>query len=136
MTHPSADTAPSVDGRVFTSVSNDADGDVGDETSFWFEQAGDLIHARYYGGSVRLGHLVGRHLGETLDFRYAHVTTDGETATGRSVDRIERLDDDRLRLHESWEWDSKPGSGSSVLEERAESEVPAIDDPFGSGADL
>jgi hypothetical protein len=46
------------------------------------------------------------------------VTTDGETATGQSHDRIERLDDGRLRLHEEWAWDSKDGSGTSVLEER------------------
>jgi hypothetical protein len=116
--------APSMDGRVFRSVANDADGDVGDETYFRFEQADDLIHARYEGGTVRLGHLVGLRRGDELDFRYTHVTVDGETATGHSVDRIERLDDGRLRLHEDWEWDSKPGSGSSVLEELAAGEVP------------
>ncbi|MDS0296579.1 hypothetical protein [Halogeometricum luteum] len=120
----------SVDGRVFRSVSNDAGGDVGGETYFWFEQTDDLIHARYHGGSVRLGHLVGHHLGDTLDFRYAHATTDGETATGRSVDRIERLDGDRLRLHEEWEWDSKAGSGSSVLEEVLGKQIPQIERPL------
>ncbi|ELZ88503.1 hypothetical protein C453_01525 [Haloferax elongans ATCC BAA-1513] len=120
----------SVDGRVFKSVSNDADGDVGGETYFWFEQTDDLIHARYHGGSVRLGHLVGHHLGDTLDFRYTHVTVDGDTATGHSVDRIERLDDGRLRLHEEWEWDSKPGSGSSVLEEVPEQQIPPIEGPL------
>jgi hypothetical protein len=111
-----SDTA-SVDGRVFTSTSNTSDGDVGGETYFWFDRSDDFIHARYEGGAVQLGHLVGRHLGETLDFRYTHLTEDGETATGHSVDRIEQLNDGRLRLHEEWEWDSKPGSGTSVLEE-------------------
>ncbi|SEL87306.1 hypothetical protein [Haloferax larsenii] len=120
----------SVDGRVFKSVSNDADGDVGGETYFWFEQTDDLIHARYHGGSVRLGHLVGLHLGDTLDFRYTHVTVSGDTATGHSVDRIERLDDGRLRLHEQWEWDSKPGSGSSVLEEVPEQQIPPTEEPL------
>lgn len=120
----------SVDGRVFKSVSNDADGDVGEETYFWFEQTDELIHAQYHGGSVRLGHLVGHHLGETLDFRYTHVTTDGDTATGHSVDRIEHLDDGRLRLHEEWEWDSKPGSGSSVLEEVSEQQIPPVEEPL------
>lgn len=119
----------SVDGRVFKSVSNAADGDVGGETYFWFEQTDDLIHARYHGGSVRLGYLVGHHRGDTLDFRYTHVTTGGETATGRSVDRIEHLDDGRLRLHEEWEWDSKPGSGSSVLEEVTKPQIPDIEQP-------
>jgi hypothetical protein len=121
---------PSFDGRVFGSVANDADGDVGNETYFWFDQRDDRIHARYSGGSIRLGHLVGHHLGKTLDFRYTHVTVDGEIATGHSTDRIERLDDGRLRLHEEWEWDSKPGSGSSVLEELDRRDAPHIEDPF------
>ncbi|MFH5800578.1 hypothetical protein [Haladaptatus sp. CMAA 1911] len=120
----------SVDGRMFKSTANDADGDVGGDTYFRFEQTDDLIHARYEGGAVRLGYLVGLHLGDTLDFRYTHVTVDGETATGRSVDRIEQLDDDRLRLHEEWEWDSKPGSGSSVLEELTEREYETDSVPF------
>ncbi|MDY6819835.1 MAG: hypothetical protein SVG88_14335 [Halobacteriales archaeon] len=114
--------SPSVDGRLFRSVANDGDGDVGGETYFWFEQRDDLIHARYEGGVVRLGYLVGLHTGETLQFRYTHVTTDGETATGQSTDRIEVLSDGRLRLHEEWSWDSKSGSGTSVLEELTDAE--------------
>ena len=116
----------SVDGRVFKSTANTSDGDVGGETYFWFEQSDDLVHARYEGGEVRLGYLVGRHLGDSLEFRYTHLTVEGTTATGRSTDRIERLDDGRLRLHERWEWDSKPGSGTSVLEELTEAEYAAI----------
>jgi hypothetical protein len=107
----------SVDGRVFRSTANTTGGEVDEETYFRFDQSDDQVHARYKGGAIRLGHLVGRHLGETLEFRYAHLTVEGATATGHSVDRIETLEDGRLRLHEEWEWDSKPGSGSSVLEE-------------------
>lgn len=123
---PAHQYTPTVDGRVFTSVSNDADGDVGGDTYFWFEQTDDLLHARYEGGVVRLGHLVGLHTGDELRFRYVHVTTDGETAAGRSTDRIEVLPDDRLRLHEDWSWDSKAGSGTSVLEELTEAEYAAL----------
>ncbi|ELZ77572.1 MULTISPECIES: hypothetical protein [Haloferax] len=119
--------APSLDGRVFKSVANAESGDVGGDTHFWFDQSGDLIHATYRGGTVRLGHLVGRHRGDTLDFRYSHVTDDGTTATGHSTDRIERLEDGRLRLHEDWSWDSKPGSGTSVLEELTDEERAGLD---------
>jgi hypothetical protein len=108
---------PCVDGRVFRSVANSDDGDVDGETYFWFDQSADLVHAPDAGGTVREGHLVGRHRGDRLEFRYTHLTVDGATATGRSTDRIETLADGRVRLHEEWEWDSKPGSGTSVLEE-------------------
>ncbi|XVH30599.1 hypothetical protein ACNS7O_09330 [Haloferacaceae archaeon DSL9] len=78
------DDASEVDvaGRVLRAVSNDAGGEVGESTTFRFEQEGDLIHARYEGKSIRRGFLVGRRDGGTLAFRYAHVTTGGETASG------------------------------------------------------
>ena len=109
-----------MDGRVLRSVANDGDGEVGAETRFHFDQDGDVIHARYEGGRVRLGHLVGTTTGTELSFRYAQVNVDGETATGRSEDRIELLEDGRVRLHETWAWESKTGSGTGVLEEVTE----------------
>jgi hypothetical protein len=111
------DDPVSMDGRVLRGVETDGDGEVGGETTFHFDQDGDLVHARYAGGSVRLGHLVGTTRGRELSFRYAQVNTDGETATGHSEDRIELLEDGRVRLHETWAWDSRAGSGTSVLEE-------------------
>ena len=55
--------------------------------------------------------------GDTLRFRYAHVRPDGETATGRCESTIETLADGRLRLHETWAWESREGTGTSVVEE-------------------
>lgn len=106
-----------MDGRLLRATANDAGGTVSDATTFRFEQDGDLIQARYEGGKIRRGFLVGLSDGEALDFRYTHLTVDGETATGHSIDEIERLPDGRVRLHEEWTWDSKEGSGTSVLEE-------------------
>ena len=96
---------PSLDGRSFRDVSPAPAGDVGGETVFTYhEDADGTVWARYEGGSVRLGFLVGTRDQDGLDFRYAHVTDDGDTATGH-------------RLHETWAWDSREGSGTSVVEE-------------------
>jgi hypothetical protein len=115
---PSAPLVPSLDGRWFVDVSADRSGDVGDGTRFAYHQHADgTVWARYEGGSVRLGFLVGTRSGDRLDFRYTHVTIDGTTATGHCESTVELLDDGRLRLHETWEWDSRPGSGTSTLEE-------------------
>jgi hypothetical protein len=109
---------PSLDGRTLRDVTDVHLGDVGGDTTFHDHEDGDsVVWARYSGGSVRLGYLVGTRAADRLDFRYAHVTTGGETATGHCVSRIETLPDGRLRLHETWAWDSKPGSGTSVVEE-------------------
>jgi hypothetical protein len=42
---------------------------------------------------------------------------DGRTATGHCESRIEDLAECRVRLRETWAWDSQTGSGTSVLEE-------------------
>jgi hypothetical protein len=108
----------SLDGRLFRDVTPERAGDVGDGTIFEYHEADDAtVWARYSGGKVRLGFLVGTRSADGLAFRYVHVTTDGETASGRCVSRVEPLDDGRLRLREQWSWESRPGSGTSVVEE-------------------
>ena len=108
----------SLDGRRFRAVAEVAGGDVGPQTEFHYsERADGVIHARYAGGAVRLGFLVGTRAGATLRFRYAQLLEDGATATGHCESRIEELPDGRLRLHETWGWDSRDGSGTSVVEE-------------------
>jgi hypothetical protein len=107
-----------MDGRVLHSSDAVPGGEVGPDTEFRFRQAGDMVWGRYSGGGIRMGFLVGTSDGATLRFRYTQLNVHGETATGASVDRIEVLDDGRVRLHETWAWDSREGSGTSVLEER------------------
>lgn len=112
-------TAPSLDGRWFRSAEAVAGGEVGAETRFGYHQHDDLVWARYAGGQVRLGFLVGTRSGDRLDFRYTHVNGEGETATGHCTSTIVVTGAGRLRLHEIWSWESRPGSGTSVLEEVA-----------------
>jgi hypothetical protein len=49
-----------------------------------------------------------------LDFRYVQLHTDGSTASGHCTTDLELLADGRVRLNETWAWESRPGSGRSV----------------------
>jgi len=109
-------SAPSLDGRWFRSAAAVVGGEVGAATRFAYHQDGDLVWARYEGGEVRLGFLVGTRTQDRLDFRYTHVNGAGETATGHCASEIV-VTAQGLRLHETWSWESRPGSGTSVLEE-------------------
>jgi hypothetical protein len=109
--------APSLHGRRFHPVADVEGGDVGADTVFEYVEEDGIVHARYGGGAVRLGFLVGTRSGDVLRFRYAQVRADGSTATGRCESRVEALEDGRLRLHESWAWESHEGAGTSVVEE-------------------
>lgn len=106
-----------MDGRVLRAAEAVVGGQVSAETEFRFRQSGDMIWGRYSGGEIRLGFFVGTSDGTTLRFRYTQLDTSGKTASGSTVDTIESLPDGRVRLHETWSWDSRSGSGTSVLEE-------------------
>ena len=105
----------SLDGRRFTALGNSASGQVGEGTIFHYHQDGDLVWASFSGGQVRHGDLVGTRTGDELDFRYVHLDTDAVTSSGRCHSRIEN--GPRLLVHETWQWESKPGAGTSVLAE-------------------
>lgn len=115
--HGSGGDALNVDGLRFRDVSDNHSGDVGADTVFEYHEEGDgTIWARYYGGSIRLGHLTGCRSDGGLEFRYAHIDIEGGTASGHCVSRLEQLAGGRIRSHEKWEWDSRPGTGTSTLE--------------------
>ena len=117
MPEVSAAPAPSLDGRRFRSAADVQGGDVGTETVCEYAESDGIVHARYGGGAIRLGFLVGSRDGDALRFRYAQVRADGSTAAGRCESRIEALGDGRVRLHETWAWESQEGLGTSVVEE-------------------
>lgn len=106
-----------MDGRVLYPPAAVHGGEVGPDTEFRFRQVDDMVWGRYSGGGIRMGFFVGTTDGATLRFRYTQLNAAGDTATGSTVDRIEVLDDGRVRLHEQWAWDSREGNGTSVLEE-------------------
>ena len=109
---------PSLDGRAFASDGDVAGGDVGPATVFHYRETPDgLIEARYAGGAVRVGYLVGTRDGDELRFRYAQVRLDGSTATGRCTSVVTRLEDGRLAMEEDWAWESEAGTGTSRVVE-------------------
>ena len=107
------------DNRIFTSVANTPNGEVGGETLFHYRQKGDLVWARYSGNGIAEGHLIANVAPDgTLDMRYHHRSPTGALMTGLCRSRLEILPDGRYRLHESWQWTSGDQSrGESMVEE-------------------
>jgi hypothetical protein len=109
----------SLDGRSFRVVVTAVEGEADAATVFEYHERDGLIWARYEGGAVRLGFLVGTREGERLDFRYSQLNGNGETSSGHCSTTISTLADGRLRLDEDWAWESKSGAGTSAVEEIA-----------------
>jgi len=108
---------PSLEGRIFRVAVTAAQGEANEATVFEYHEEDGLIWARYEGGTVRLGYLVGTRHGSRLEFRYSQLNVSGETSNGRCSTTVSVLPDGRLRMEEDWEWESKPGAGTSAIEE-------------------
>ena len=117
----SNEKAPSINyhGRTFRSVSNAPNGEVDEETIFYYQHHGAIVTATYAGGGIIAGNLIAKVGSEgTLDMRYQHMNQQHELMTGHCTSVPEVLGNGKLRLHERWQWTSGDrSSGESVIEE-------------------
>ncbi|MFD3946525.1 hypothetical protein [Streptomyces sp. NPDC058579] len=109
--------ARSLDGLILAPVADQAPGQVGTRTRFTYHEEDGRIWAEYAGGDVVRGFLVGTRAGDRLDFRYVQLKQGGTTSSGHCASLVVELPDGRVRLEESWAWESQEGSGTSVVEQ-------------------
>jgi hypothetical protein len=120
MSAPSEAAEISIDGLTFAGADEKPEaGEATAETVFEYHERDGVIWARYEGGPVRLGFLVGTRDGDKLEFRYSQVNDKGETSNGRCSSTVSVLSDGRVRLDQDWAWESRPGAGRDALEETA-----------------
>ena len=115
----------SLDGVTMFVSSTAAAGVVGADTRLHFVQKGSRVAARYAGGNVARGWLIGTISGSQLVFRYVQREGPGPIHSGHSVCFVERRIDGRIRIVENFTWTSRPGSGTNVFDELP----PALDEP-------
>ncbi|HHB51749.1 MAG TPA: n-acetylglutamate synthase [Saprospiraceae bacterium] len=96
---------------------NTDNGEVSQETIFYYRQKGDIVWATYEGGDILFGTLSGSITGDQLTFTYQHQNLQGDFKTGKCTS-IVKFENEKLALHESWEWTCDDYSkGTSVLVE-------------------
>ena len=93
-----------------------ANGVVDAATRLSFRQTGERVIARYAGGDVLRGLLVGRSGGGRLVFRYAQRERDGTIHGGRSTCDVVKHEG-RTRVIEQFTWTTRAGSGVNVFDE-------------------
>ncbi|MEW1645052.1 hypothetical protein [Streptomyces sp. NPDC091219] len=109
--------ARSLDGLVLAPVADQAPGQVGTRTRFTYHERDGEVWAEYAGGDVVRGRLVGTRAGDRIDFRYVQLKTDGTTSSGHCVSLVTESPEGRVRLEETWEWESQEGNGTSTVEQ-------------------
>jgi len=106
-------------GRKFAGISNAAHGQVNSDTVFQYQQNEHILTAKYKGGLIREGYMLGLvNEDNTLQFVYHHIDIEGNIKSGHCISTPELLPDGRIRLHERWQWTyGGEGKGESVVEE-------------------
>ena len=90
-----------LDGKVFGSISNTGNGEVGEDTFFHYHQNGNVVWAKYEGGAIIRGHLIAKMMdGGKLDMRYHHINRDNELMVGTCISTPELQSDGRLKFKE------------------------------------
>jgi hypothetical protein len=105
--------------RQFAGIVNSPNGQVSGDTKFHYQQRGNILHATYQGGSILMGQMLGRvNEDNSLYFTYHHFDINHQLKSGCCYSRPKLLPDERIQLHESWEWThGGAGEGESIVEE-------------------
>ena len=106
-----------LDGRTLVVSSTAETGIVGSGTVLRFIQRERRIAARYSGGRVVRGWLVGEWIGDAVTFRYAQREEGAGIHAGRSSCEVLRLTRDRLRIIEHFRWSTRVGAGTNAFDE-------------------
>jgi hypothetical protein len=104
-------------GKKMRVVQTAPNGIVGSGTVFQFFQDGNVVEAHYSGGRIATGYLVGILDGDLLSFRFCQISDRIHVDGGASRGRLETLRDGRLRIVESFTWESRVGDGVNIFEE-------------------
>ena len=109
--------AQDLNGLRMTPTISDSCGVVSAETVLVFEQCGEVVSARYRGGDIVDGYLIGQLANDTFQFRYVQADGNGNLDAGVSEGKFEQLADGRVRLVERFQWITRPGGGTNIFDE-------------------
>ena len=106
-------------GKRFKPISNTENAETSEKTIFNYVQKGNIVTSQYFGGKIKMGHLIGIvNEDGSIDMRYHQINTNNELMTGECKSIPEILPNGKIRLHEDWVWTSGDKThGKSIIEE-------------------
>lgn len=104
-----------LDKKRMNVVETTENGVVNHKTIFTFNQNKHRVYARYEGGQVKRGMLVGEIKGSCFKFNYTQVHEDGKVEGGKSTCTISNHANGKLILIENFDWNQ--GQGRNVFQE-------------------
>jgi|SRR6187402_53954 len=93
-----------LDNKKFVTVEN-KNGLSSSETIFHYFQNGEVITAKYKGGAIQEGFIVGKQIDESrIELVYQCLTKEGELKVGESKGTVLENKDGKLELKFDWNW--------------------------------
>ncbi len=90
--------------KTFLLVDNSVNGKVTNKTIFKYQQAGDLVTADYFGGTIRYGKIIAQLEGSQLNMLYQCLTTTGELKAGKAIAQVTFNENEKMKLVLNWQW--------------------------------
>lgn len=107
-----------LDGVKMTVFETSENGIVNEDTIFRFSQVDDVVTAKYSGGKIIQGFLVGKINGANLEFSYCQMQLDGVLDCGLSFCQLSIDKNGKFLLKENFEWKTRPGEfGINIFQE-------------------
>jgi hypothetical protein len=107
-----------LNGVKMTVIDTAGNGVVGIDTVFVFKQKQQVVTAKYKGGEIANGFLVGKLNKEVLEFAYCQIQKDGTIDHGTSTGILEWNNAGKLQLTETFVWGSRDDkTGVNVFQE-------------------
>ena len=109
-----------LNGKVFRSISNTDNGEVGSDTVFFYHQQGRHVWAEYSGGAVIKGHLVAiMQDNGVLHMHYHHINSSHKIMLDECVSTPVINKDGKIIFQEQWQWlnGDKSAGFSKIIEQ-------------------
>ena len=108
-----------LDGKTFGIVANSENGEVSTDTLFYYKQDGELVTAKYYGGTIKYGKIIAKFDGDkNLEMLYQCLTDDGELKAGNANAKVSINSNNKIQLDLNWQWlNGDKTSGTSTYVE-------------------
>lgn len=91
--------------KIFKALSNSDNGEIDNETIFYYSQKDNIISAQYNGGKILKGNLIGKQLEDgSFDFVYHHINSNMNLKIGKCSSNAILLENGKIKLFEKWQW--------------------------------
>lgn len=101
--------------KIFTALQNSKNGEVSNQTRFFYFQQDNVIWAEYHGGEILKGFLIGKWISDSqIEFSYQHLNHQLENRLGHCVTTFS-VENGKLVGYEHWQWLDTLETGQSQI---------------------